>query len=131
MVARCVESFKYISDRVMSIRIRGKPLNATIIQLYAPTADAPEQDVEQCYALARKARDQAAKKDMVFVMGDLDAKAGEGEDVGVIIHFALANVRRVGLTTQPVRCCGCHMGEYHRITPEFSVFCQSSCSVES
>ena len=91
MVARCVESFKHISDRVMSIRIRGKSLNATIIQLHAPTADAPEQDVEQCYALARKARDQAAKKDMVFVVGDLDAKAGEGEDVGVVGKHGLGD----------------------------------------
>ena len=45
-ITRCVENAKYISDRVMSIRIRGKPLNVTIIQVYASTADAPEQDIE-------------------------------------------------------------------------------------
>ena len=46
-ISRCVENPKYISDRVMLIHIRAKPLNVTVIQLYTPTTDTSEQDIEQ------------------------------------------------------------------------------------
>ena len=83
-ITRCVENPNYISDRVMSIRIRGKPLNVTIIQVYAPTAEASEQDIEQFYAMVQRARDQVPSKDIVYIMGDFNAKVGEGEDAGVV-----------------------------------------------
>jgi len=88
-MSRCVENLKYISDRVMSIRIRGKPLNVTIIQLYAPTTNASEQDIEEFYDTVQRAYDQVAGKDIVYVMGDFNAKAGEGEEAGVVDRHGL------------------------------------------
>uniref|UniRef100_W5NH99 Endonuclease/exonuclease/phosphatase domain-containing protein n=1 Tax=Lepisosteus oculatus TaxID=7918 RepID=W5NH99_LEPOC len=57
-IAHAVESYTTISDRIMDIRIRGKPLNVTVLQVYAPTTDAPEDEREQFYAKIEEALEQ-------------------------------------------------------------------------
>lgn len=48
-VSKCIESYKAINNRIMTIRVRGKPMNITIFQIYAPTADKSEAGVEKFY----------------------------------------------------------------------------------
>jgi hypothetical protein len=88
-ISSCVVNPKYISDRVMTIRIKGKPLNVTVILLYAPTTDATKQDIEQFYATVQRVYDQVPNKDIVYIMGDFNAKVGEGEVARVAGRYGL------------------------------------------
>lgn len=88
-IARCVESPQYISDRIMSIRMKGKPLNVSIIQVYAPTADAPEQEHKDFYNQVKNALNQTPRDDIVYVMGDFNAKVGEGREGDVVGEHGL------------------------------------------
>ncbi|XP_029637464.1 craniofacial development protein 2-like [Octopus sinensis] len=49
-ISKYVESYQTISDRVITIRIKAKPNNITLLQIYARTADAKEDEIEQFYA---------------------------------------------------------------------------------
>ena len=88
-VARCVESHRAYSDRIISIRIRSKPLNITILQVYAPTADASEVEAEQFYSEIQSALNQISKKDLLYIMGDFNAKVGDREDARTVGKFGL------------------------------------------
>ena len=63
LVARCVENHRAYSGRIISIRICSKPLNITILQVYAPTSDATEVETEQFYSEIQSALNQIPKKD--------------------------------------------------------------------
>ena len=60
---------------MISIRFQGKPINITIIQVYAPTTNAKENEIEQFYADLQQLPDTAPRKDIV-IMGDWNAKVG-------------------------------------------------------
>ncbi|KAK1804337.1 hypothetical protein P4O66_020352 [Electrophorus voltai] len=79
---------KYISDRIMSICIRRK-LNVTIIQVYALTAEASEQKIEDFYAQVQSALDRTSRKDIIYIVGDLNAKVRKGEEAGVVSRHSL------------------------------------------
>lgn len=95
-LARCVENHKAYSDRIISIRIRGKPLNITILQVYAPTADASEDEIEQFYSELQSVLNQIPNKDLLYVMGDFNAKVGEGEDARIVGKFGLGKRNDAG-----------------------------------
>ncbi|XP_053151620.1 craniofacial development protein 2-like [Hemicordylus capensis] len=63
----------------MVIRINGKFHNITILQIYAPTADSEEEEIEEFYAELLEARKQTSKKDIVYIVGNFNAKADEVE----------------------------------------------------
>ena len=58
------------NDRMMSIHFQGKPFNITIIQVYAPTSNAEEAEVEWCYEDLQDLLELAPKKDVLFIIGD-------------------------------------------------------------
>ena len=64
-----------VSSRLITIRLKASPFNITIIQAYAPTTD--DDDIEDFYDLLQEVIDQAQKKDILVVQGDLNAKIGE------------------------------------------------------
>ena len=66
-----------ISDRVMSIRLQAQPCNITIFQVYAPTSDAKDEDVEVFYEKLKGAVQKAKCMDMVLILGDFNAKVGK------------------------------------------------------
>ena len=88
-MARCVENHRAYSDRIISIRIRSKPLNITILQVYAPTSDASEVEAEQFYSEIQSALNQIPKKDLLYIMGDFNAKVGDREDARIVGKFGL------------------------------------------
>ena len=75
-IVNCVLSCTPISGRVISIRISAKPHNLTIIQVYAPTSDHTDEEIEEFYELLDTAIAKAPKKDILFVQGDWNAKVG-------------------------------------------------------
>ena len=59
---------------MISVRFQGKPFNITVIQVYAPTTNAEEAEVEWFYEDLQDLLELIPKKDVLFIIGDLNAK---------------------------------------------------------
>ena len=68
---------------------QGKPFNITVIQVYAPTSNAEEADVEHFYEDLQELLELTPKKDILFIIGDWNAKVGSQEIPGVKANLAL------------------------------------------
>ena len=74
---------------MISVCFQGKPFNITIIQVYAPTSNAEEADVEQFYEDLQDFLEITPQKDVLFIIGDWNAKVGSQEIPGVTGKFGL------------------------------------------
>ena len=72
MVAALGCNFK--NNRMISVHFQGKPFNITIIQVYAPTSNAEEADVERFYEDLQDLLELTSKNDVLFIIGDWNAK---------------------------------------------------------
>ena len=77
------------NDRMISARFQGKPFNITVIQVYAPTSNAEEAEVEQFYEDPQDLLELTPKKDVLFIIGDWNTKLGGKEIPGVTGKFGL------------------------------------------
>ena len=68
---------------MISVRLQGKPFNITVIQDYAPTSNTEEAEVEQFYEELQDLLELTPKKDVLFIIGDWNAKVGRQETPGV------------------------------------------------
>ena len=64
------------NNRMISVHFQGKPFNITVIQVYAPTSNAEEAEVEQFYEDLQDLVELTPKKDVLFIIGDWNAKVG-------------------------------------------------------
>ena len=74
---------------MISIRFQGKPFNITVIQVYAPTSNAEEAEVEWFYEDVPDLLELTPPKDVLFVIGDCNAKVGSQEIPGITVKFGL------------------------------------------
>ena len=72
-----------------SVRFQGKPFNITVIQIYAPTSNAEEAEVERFYEDLQDLLELTPKKDVPFITGDWNAKVGSQETPRVTGKFGL------------------------------------------
>ena len=77
------------NDRIISVRFQGKPFNVTVIQAYAPISNSEEAEVERFYEDLQELLELPPKKDVLFIIGDWNAKVGSQETPGVTGKFAL------------------------------------------
>ena len=77
------------NDRMISVHLQGKPFNITVIQVYAPTSNAEEAEVEQFYEDLQDHLELIPKKDVLFIIGDWNAKVESQEIPGVTSKFSL------------------------------------------
>ena len=77
------------SDRMISVRFQGKPFIITVIQVYAPTSNAEEAEVEWFYEDLQDLLELTPKKDVLFIIGDWNAKVGSQKTPGVTGKFGL------------------------------------------
>ena len=77
------------NDRMISVRFQGKPFNIMVIQVYAPTSNAEEAEVEWFYEELQDLLELKPKKDVLFIIGDWNAKVGSQEIPGVTGKFGL------------------------------------------
>ena len=77
------------NDRTISVRFQGKPFNITVIQVYAPTSNTEEAEVERFYEDLQDLLELTPKKDVLFITGDCNAKVGSQETTGVTGKFDL------------------------------------------
>ena len=75
------------NDRMISVRFQGKPFNITVIQVYVPTSKAEE--VEWFYEDLQDLLELTPQKDVLFVIGDWNAKVGSHETSRVTGKFVL------------------------------------------
>ena len=64
---------------MISVHFQGKPFNSTVIEIYAPTSNAEEAEVEWYYEDLQDLLDLTPKKDVLFTIGDWNAKVGSQE----------------------------------------------------
>ena len=64
------------NDRMISVHLQGKPFNIIVIQVYAPTSNAEEAEVERFYEDLQDLLELTPKKDVLFILGDWKAKVG-------------------------------------------------------
>ena len=68
---------------MISVRLQGKPFNIAVIQVYAPTSNSEEAEVEQFYEDLQDLLEPTPKKDVLFIIVDWNAKVGSQEVPGV------------------------------------------------
>ena len=84
------------NDRMISVCFQGKPFNITVIQVYPPTNNAEEAEVEWFYEDLQDLLELTPKKDVLFIIRDWNAKVGSQETVGVIGTFGLRAQNEAG-----------------------------------
>ena len=82
--------------RMISLCFQGKSFNITVIQVYAPTRNAEEAEVEQFYEDLQDLLELTPKKDVLFIIGDWNAKVGSQETPGVTGKFVLGMQNEAG-----------------------------------
>ena len=81
---------------MISVRLQGKPFNITVIQVYAPTSNAEEAEVERFYEHLQDLLELTPKKVVLFILGDWNAKVGSQETPGVTGKFGLGMQNKAG-----------------------------------
>ena len=74
---------------MISVRFLGKPFNITVIQAYAPTSNTEEAEVVRFYEDLQDLLELTPKKDVLFIIGDWNAKVGSQETPGLTGKFGL------------------------------------------
>ena len=81
---------------MISVRFQGKPFNMTVIQVYALTNNAEEAEVEWFYEDPQDFLELTPKKDVLFIIGDWNAKVGSQETPRVTGKFGLGVQNEAG-----------------------------------
>ena len=68
---------------MISVHFQGKPFNITVIQVYAPTSNTEEVEVEHIYEDLQDLLELTPKKDVLFIIGDWNTKPGSQETPGL------------------------------------------------
>ena len=84
------------NDRMISVHFQGKLFNITVIQVYAPASNAEKAEVEQFYDDLQDLLELTPPKDVLFVIGDWNAKVGSQETPGVTGKFGLGVQNEAG-----------------------------------
>ena len=84
------------NDRMTSVHFQSKPFNITVIQIYTPTSNAEETEVEWFYEDLQELLELKPKKDVLFIIGDWNAKVGSQETPGVMGKFGLGVQNEAG-----------------------------------
>ena len=74
---------------MISVRFQGKPFNITVIQVYAPTSNTEEAELEQFYEDLQDLLELTPQEDVLFIIGDWNAKVESQEIPGITGKFGL------------------------------------------
>ena len=84
------------NNRMISVCFQGKPFNITVIQVYVPTSNAEEAELERLYEDLQDLLELTPKKDVLFIIGDWNAKVGSQKILGVTGKFGLGVQNETG-----------------------------------
>ena len=94
--AVCAPMCNLKNDRMISVHSQGKPFSIKVIQVYAPTTNAKEAKVERFYEDLQELLELIPKKDVLFTIGNWNAKVGSQETCGVTGKFGLGVQNEAG-----------------------------------
>ena len=91
-----IPSYLLKKNRIISVHFQGKSLNIIVIQVYAPTRNAEEAELEQFYEDLQDLLELTLKKDVLFIIGDWNAKVRNQDIPGVTGKFGLGVQNEAG-----------------------------------
>ena len=86
-----LDAISKTTERSLFVSIQGKPFNIMVIQVYAPTSNSEEAEVEQFYEALQDLLEIICQKDVLFIIEDWNAKVGSQETPGVTGKFGIRN----------------------------------------
>ena len=89
------ELSRVFSNTTVQKHFQGKPFNITVIQAYAPTSNTEKAEVEQFYENLQDLLELHPKKDVLFIIGDWNAKVGSQETPGIKYRFGLGDRKSI------------------------------------
>ena len=95
-VQNAVSECNLKNDGMISVRFQGKSFNITVIQVYAPTSNAEEAEVERFYEYLQDLLELTPKRDVLFIIWAWNAKVGSQETPGVTGKFGLGVQNEAG-----------------------------------
>ena len=95
-VQNAVRGCNLKNERMISVHFQGKPFNITVVQVYAPTSNTEVAEVERFYEDLQDLLELIPKKDVLFILGDWNAKVGSQETPGVTGKFGLGVQNEAG-----------------------------------
>ena len=95
-VQSAVPGCSLINSRLISVHFQGKPFNITVIQVYIPTSNTEEAEVELFYEDLQDLLELTPKKDVFFIIGDWNTKVGSQETPGISGKFGLGVQNEAG-----------------------------------
>ena len=81
---------------MIMVHFQGEPFDITVIQIYVPTTNAKEAEVDQCYEDLEDLLELTPKRDILFITEDRNAKVGSHEIPGVTRNFGLGEQIEAG-----------------------------------
>ena len=90
-IARSIMRYWPISNRVIMVKLQGKPFNINILQTHGPTQDHDDEDIEQFYEEIQQAINQAKSDEIICMMGDMNAKGGSISQNNIVGNFGLGD----------------------------------------
>jgi len=95
--ANTVEKIRFEGERLLPVKLKGKPVDMCIIQLYIPTSEHKEEEVDEMYERVEELLDSETNgKDYTIVMGDFNAVVGEGKEELYIGHYGFGHRNQRG-----------------------------------
>lgn len=88
-IVQCVTNFVPVSERVMLFQLNARPANINLIQIYAPTSDHSDDEVEEMYTQISDIIKTLPKQDITIIMENFNAKVGKGKTEQHIGDFGL------------------------------------------
>ena len=83
--AKSVIGYNPINERVMTLRLQGNPVNISVMQVYAPTSEAPESEIVEFYEMVQGVLDNIPKQDLLVVLGDWNAIIGKSFEASDVV----------------------------------------------
>ena len=94
--------FNPVSDRIATIRLQCKPVNMTVLQVYALTSTAEEGEIEEFYEKVQHVVDELSRGDVLYVIGDWNAKVRQDETNGTTGRFGMGGTEWTGRPTRRI-----------------------------
>ena len=83
-INKAVLGYWPVSDRIIMMKIQGKPFNIAIVRVYAPTSASTDDEIEEFYNLLESTLDQVKSNEVLVVMGDLNANVGQERNGNIV-----------------------------------------------
>ena len=96
-IAKAMIGYWAISNRVIMMKLQGKPFNISLIQVYAPTQDYSDEDIEKFYEEIQQAIKYTNSNDVLLVIGDFNAKVGMEAMEDVVGKFGIGSRNERGV----------------------------------